>query len=135
MDFKKHSGRWFFHTICSPVIYSVIIPIVILDIWIEIYHRICFAAYRIPYVRRAEYIRIDRYKLQYLTWFEKMNCVYCGYANGLLNYARVIAGETEKYWCGIRHRTGDGFHEPEHHKGFMDYGDEESYRNLSPEKQ
>jgi hypothetical protein len=113
-----------------PVIYSMIIPIVILDIWIEIYHRICFAAYDIPYIKRGKYIRIDRQKLKYLNFFEKFNCMYCGYANGLLHYSSVIAGETEKYWCGIKHQLEEEFCEPEHHKEFIPYGDEDAYRKI-----
>ena len=76
-------------------------------------------------------IRIDRQKLKYLNIMEKLNCMYCGYANGLLNYARVISGETERYWCGIKHKSGDGFNEPEHHKDFLEYGDEEGFRAIS----
>ena len=57
-----------------------------------------------------------------------MWCAYCGYANGLMAYAVVIAGKTEKYWCGIKHKKYQNFHEPAHHKDFTEYGDEESYR-------
>ena len=114
-----------------PVIYSMTIPLIILDLWIEIYHRICFAAYGIPYVKRGKYIRIDRQKLQYLSFLEKLNCMYCGYANGLLHYSCVIAGETEKYWCGIKHQLDGEFCEPEHHEEFIPYGDEEAYKKLA----
>lgn len=131
MEFKNHPSRWFTHLMVAPIIYSMLIPIAILDIWIEIYHRICFIAYGLQYIHRTEYIRIDRQKLQYLTWFEKLNCMYCGYANGLLNYARVIAGETERYWCGIKHKGGNGFHEPQHHQQFIEYGDKAAYKKYS----
>jgi hypothetical protein len=114
-----------------PVIYSLIIPIIIIDIWVEIYHRICFPAYGIPYVKRSKFIKIDRHKLSYLDFFEKLNCVYCGYANGTLHYASVIAGETEKYWCGIKHQSDPNFIPPPHHKEFLEYGDEEAYQKLN----
>ena len=113
-----------------PFIYSITIPLVLLDIWLEIYHRICFAAYGIKYVKRSKYIKIDRQKLEYLNIIEKLNCMYCGYANGLLHYASVIAGETEKYWCGIKHKNDVDFIEPSHHKGFLEYDNEKAFREL-----
>jgi hypothetical protein len=56
--------------------------------------------------------------------------MYCGYANGLLHYASAIAGETEKYFCGIKHQSDPNFIEPPHHKNFVKYGDEEAFRSL-----
>lgn len=131
MEFKKYNDRFFRYLASAPFIYSMIIPLVLLDVWIEVYHRVTFYFYGIPYIIRKNYVRVDRHKLQYLSLFEKINCIYCGYANGLINYARVVAGETEKYWCGIKHKPGDGFVEPEHHADFIPYGDEEAYKKLS----
>lgn len=131
MQFKKYNKRFFRHSISAPFIYSMIIPLIILDIWIEAYHRVAFATYGIDYIKRKKYIKIDRHKLKYLNFFEKLNCMYCGYANGLLNYSCKIAGETEKYWCGIKHKFDENFIEPEHHNDFIPYGDEESYMKLS----
>jgi len=107
----------------APVIYGMVVPFLLFDLSLEVYHRICFFLYRIPYVRRRDYILIDRYKLPYLSPLEKVNCAYCGYANGLVNYARAITAETEKYWCAIKHRPRPGFHAPTHHKIFAPYGD------------
>ena len=64
---------------------------------------ICFRSYRIPRVRRMDYIRLDRSQLAYLNWVETLNCLYCGYANGVAAYVREIAGRTEQYWCPIKH--------------------------------
>ncbi len=76
---------------------------------------------------------MDRQKLEYLTFFEKIWCSYCGYANGLLAYAVTIAGETEKYWCGIKHEKtnpNDTFVEKVHQKDFLEYGDKEGYKQI-----
>jgi len=81
-------------------------------------------------IKRNKYIKIDRHKLKYLNWFEKLNCIYCGYANGFLHYASVIAAETEKYWCGIKHSKDKNFIPPNHHKDFLEYGDGEAFRRL-----
>ncbi|MBK6835186.1 MAG: hypothetical protein IPG89_13290 [Bacteroidetes bacterium] len=130
MNSKQHKVRLIYHILVMPLIYSLIIPVFILDFWVEIYHRICFVAYDIPYVKRSKYIKIDRHKLSYLQFYEKLNCVYCGYANGVLHYTSVIAGETEKYWCGIKHKSDAEFVSPPHHDEFIDYGDEEAYRRI-----
>ena len=117
----------FKHLLIGPIIYSLIIPLVILDIWVEIYHRICFIVYKFPYVKRLSYIKIDRHKLEYLNAWQKFDCVYCGYVNGVTNYWSKIAAESEKFWCGIKHKKSDNFIEQEHHKDFTEYGDKEDY--------
>lgn len=94
----------------------------------EVYHRVCFPLYRIPIVKRGDYIKIDRHKLQYLSLQQKFQCMYCGYVNGYLAYATEIAARIEKYWCGIQHENTPGFQPPVHHKDFPKYGDEEEYR-------
>lgn len=112
----------------APVIYSLIIPLVILDVFVTIYQTVCFPIYRITRVRRADYIAIDRHTLQYLNALQKLNCVYCGYGNGLINYTREIAGRTEAYWCPIKHaRQVEGTHD--HYVGFADFGDPDDYQD------
>jgi len=117
-----------------PFIFSVIIPLVILDIWIELYHRVGFWLYKIPYVERGKYVRIDRHRLSYLRWFEKAFCLYCGYANGLLPYAAAIAAETEKYWCAVMHKDDPSFQHPEHHKEFARYDDPDDLQTKYPRR-
>ena len=89
--------------VTAPFIYSMIIPFVALDIFLFIYQSICFPLYRIPKVKRSTYVIIDRHHLGYLNIIEKLNCTYCGYADGLLAYARQILSRTEMYWCPIKH--------------------------------
>jgi len=111
----------------APVIYSMIAPIALLDLWITVYQAIGFRLYGISLVRRSDYIVIDRQHLAYLNWIEKVNCVYCGYSNGVFAYAREIAGRTEQYWCPIRHAKR--LRAPHsHYRNFSDYGDAEGYR-------
>lgn len=115
-----------------PLTYAMIFPMVIWDICIEIYHRVCFPLCGITLLKRSNYIRFDRHKLSYLTIWEKIGCTYCSYANGLMNYSAAIAGESEKYWCGIMQKKYEGFVAPPHHKDFkLEYGDEKAYRELT----
>ncbi len=110
----------------ASVIYSLIIPFVLLDLFVTIYQAICFPVYGIPKVRRRDHIRIDRHHLAYLNAHQKLNCVYCGYCNGVLAWVREIAGRTEAYWCPIKHAARvEGTHGQ--YPDFLDYGDAEEF--------
>lgn len=114
-------------TLYTPLVFFQFIPLVLFDISLEVYHQIGFRLMGISCLKRKDFIRMDRHKLSYLTWYEKIGCAYCGYANGWFRYAGAIAGETEKYWCGIMNQKYDGFKSPEHHKDFLPYGDEKAF--------
>lgn len=114
--------------ITAPVIYSLIIPFVLLDIFVNIYQAICFPVYGIPKVTRRDYIAVDRHQLAYLNALQKFNCMYCGYCNGLIGYVREVASRTEAYWCPIKHaRHLHGGHD--HYAGFTDFGDGEGFQS------
>ena len=131
MEYRQHHPeRFVSHLLAAPFIYSMIFPLLFLDLCVEIYQHICFPLYRIPIVQRSQYIKLDRQKLAYLWWIDKVNCMYCGYANGLVHFATVIAAETEKYWCGIQHEKDLNFIPPKHHENFLPYGDEKAFNNL-----
>ncbi len=112
----------------APVIYGMIIPLIILDLSISFYQHICFRIYGIPLVCRADYLIIDRQHLAYLNIIEKFNCVYCGYGNGLIEFAREVIARTEQYWCPIKHahRTLDPHKRTQK---FVDYGDVDAWLN------
>jgi len=130
MQYKKHPERIWRHIFSMPFIYMMIVPVAILDIFLIVYHGVCFRLYKLPLIKRSQHIKIDRQKLQYLKWYEKIHCAYCGYANGVAHYFTAIAAETEKYWCGIKHAKDPNFLAPEHHKDFLEYGDEKGYKKL-----
>ena len=112
----------------APAIYALIIPLVLLDLFVGLYHAVCFPVYGIPRVRRSDYLAFDRGHLAYLNVIEKLNCVYCSYANGLLAYVREVASRTEEYWCPIKHaRRVLGVHA--RYGSFVDYGDGDAYRH------
>ena len=46
--------------------------------------------------------------LAYLDPIAKINCAYCGYANGLLHYFSAIAAQTENFWCSIKYAFYSG---------------------------
>lgn len=109
-----------------PFIYSVIVPLALLDLWVTAYQWICFPLYRIARVRRADYIVFDRHDLGYLNAIEKFNCLYCSYGNGVIAYAREVASRTEQYWCPIKHAHKVlGTHA--RYAQFLPYGDATDY--------
>jgi hypothetical protein len=129
---KTHSARYFINAnplivLSAPVIYSLIVPIALADIWIMAYQAICFPIYRIPKVRRRDYLIFDRHHLAYLNVVEKINCAYCSYYNGAIAFIREVASRTEVYWCPIKHaRRVLGPHP--HYQGFADFGDAEGFQ-------
>lgn len=111
----------------APVIWGCLLPLLLLDLATTVFQKICFPIYGIPKVVRADYIAMDRHHLSYLNGIEKLNCAYCGYANGLLAYITEMAGRTEQFWCPIKHALRlRGMHSRYGH--FVDYGDAYRYR-------
>ncbi|MBN8486714.1 MAG: hypothetical protein J0M20_03125 [Burkholderiales bacterium] len=111
----------------APVIYLGWIPFLLMDLFVTIYQAICFPVYRIPQVRRSDYLVFDREDLPYLNAIEKFNCFYCSYGNGVAAYAREVAARTEQYWCPIKHaRRIRGAHE--RYPRFFEHGDAEAFR-------
>jgi hypothetical protein len=129
---KVRSTRYFIDAnpwivLTAPVIYSLLVPIVLVDLWVMAYQAICFPAYKIPKVRRRDYLIFDRHHLAYLNTIEKINCAYCSYCNGAIAFIREVASRTEVYWCPIKHaRRILGPHP--HYQGFADFGDAEAFR-------
>lgn len=135
---RERLGSFLSHTrplvvLSAPVIYSLIIPFALLDLFVTVYQAICFPIYGIDKVRRADHIAIDRHHLQYLNGLQKMNCVYCGYCTGVISWVREVAARTEAHWCPIKHaRKIAGPHR--HYAGFADYGDSARFRDQLDER-
>ncbi|WP_136796904.1 hypothetical protein [Desulfosediminicola ganghwensis] len=135
--FKKNLYRYFreshlMFVLTTPVIYSLLVPLILLDVFLTLYQVFCFPVYQITKVARKEYVIIDRQHLAYLNLVEKVNCMYCGYANGLLAYALEIGSKTEEYWCPIKHakKTKDPH---SRYQKFLKYGDAEGYKSKMDE--
>lgn len=110
----------------APFIYSMIVPLFMLDLCVSLYQAICFPIYRMAKVRRADYFVYDRRELGYLNVIERFHCTYCAYANGLLAYATEIVARTEQYFCPIKHaRKMLGTHA--RYARFLAYGDAADY--------
>jgi hypothetical protein len=137
------SSHWL-TIVTAPVIYAVLLPMVLFDVFVTLYQWICFPVYGISRVNRSEYFVYDRSHLAYLNLIEKLNCAYCSYGNGLVAYAREVVGKTEQYWCPIKHARKTLQSHP-YYAGFVDFGDAQGYKKelenlrkqlqtISPEK-
>ena len=90
----------------APVIYSLLLPLALLDTWVTIYQGVCFPIYGIARVPRRHYLVIDRHKLAYLNAIEKVHCTFCSYANGVIAYVREVAACTEQDLVPDQARSG-----------------------------
>jgi hypothetical protein len=123
----KWLGNRPINLLTAPIIYCMVFPMLLLDVCICLYQGICFPIYKIPKVKRDNYIIFDRHHLSYLNIVEKSHCVYCTYGNGLLAYATEIIARTEQYFCPIKHaRKMMGRHA--RYANFVEYGDAEDYQ-------
>lgn len=129
---KKGFFKWLVtnrpvNLITGPIIYSMIFPMLFLDVCVSIYQMTCFPIYKIPRVKRSDYIVLDRQHLAYLNWIERFHCSYCAYGAGLIAYVTEIVGRTEQYFCPIKHaRKVLGTHG--HYLQFLEYGDASDYQ-------
>ena len=123
--------HWFskrpINLLTGPIIYSMIVPMLILDVCISFYQLTCFPIYEIKLVKRRDSMSFDRHHLHYLNWIEKFHCSYCAYGAGLLAYITEIVARTEQYFCPIKHaRKVMGTHS--RYIKFLDYGDAKNYQ-------
>ena len=118
--------------VIAPAVYGLILPLALLDLGVYLYVLICFPAWNMERVRRAQYVIVDRHRLAYLNGIEKLNCAFCGYANGVIAYAREAASRSEQYWCPIKHALRVRAPHPRY-RGFAEYGDAEDFRERREE--
>ena len=129
---KRNFFRWLVtdrpqNLITGPIIYSMIIPLLVTDLFVSFYQMTCFPIYGIKKVRRDDYIIFDRQQLHYLNFIEKFHCTYCAYGSGVISYVSEIIARTEQYFCPIKHaRKILGTHK--RYAQFLEYGVAENYQ-------
>ncbi len=105
---KTNFFRWLVayrpkNLLTGPIIYSMIVPLLMLDLGVSCYQLTCFPIYGISKVRRSDYMVFDRQQLEHLNFIEKFHCAYCAYGNRLLACITEIIGRTEAYFCPTKH--------------------------------
>ena len=131
MDYINFPKKYSLRFVISAILIGLpFFPLLIFDLLAEIYHHFSFPIYGLQKVKRSEYIAVkDRGRLKYLTWYQKLACMYCGYINGALPYFAEIASRTEKYWCGIMQPEKPGFKIQKYQieQDFSKFGDKEDF--------
>ena len=127
-----HLWDWFreiplLQLLSAPVVYMMIVPAMALDIMLFIYHHVVSRVFKIEFRKRSEYVIFDRQYLGYLNVVEKINCLYCAYFNGLMQYASSIAARTEFYFCPIKHAKKIAYNHEFYHT-FLPYGEGDDYQ-------
>lgn len=128
---KRNFFRWLVtdrpqNLITGPIIYSMIIPLLVTDLFVTFYQITCFPIYGIKKVKRGDYIIFDRQHLSYLNFIEKFHCTYCAYGTGMVAYISEIIARTEQYFCPIKHaRKVIGTHA--HYSHFLEFGEADNY--------
>ena len=130
---KMGLSHWFMtvrpqNYLTAPVIYGMIIPMALFDLCISFYQLTCFPIYGIARVRRANYIVLDHQHLAYLNIIEKIDCIYCSYAVGVLGYAQEITARTEQYFCPIKHAR-KMLNAHARYERFMEYGEADNFHS------
>jgi len=131
-----HLWAWFreipfIQLLSAPVVYMMVIPAMLLDLMLFVYRNVVSRVFKIEFAKRSDYIVFDRHYLGYLNVVEKLNCLYCAYFNGLMQYASAIAGRTEFYFCPIKHAKKIAY-KHEFYDAFLPYGEGEAYqKNLN----
>jgi len=118
------------HILSIPFIWGMVLPLLILHLAFFIYQAVTFRLYGIKRVTFRSYISFDRSKLAYLSFIDKLNCMYCTYANGLLAYTSEISHRTEYYWCGIKHKNQPDNPAFAYQDKFATYGSKEEYEKV-----
>jgi len=127
-----HLWDWFgeiplVQLLSAPVVYIMIVPAVLLDMMLFVYQNVVSRVFKIEFGKRSDYIVFDRQYLGYLNVVEKLNCLYCAYFNGLLQYASSIAARTEFYFCPIKHAKKIAYTHEYYHT-FLMYGNGDAYQ-------
>jgi hypothetical protein len=124
---KRSFFRWLttdrpLNLVTAPIIYSMAVPLLVVDLFVTFFQASCFPVYGIARVRRRDYIVFDRHHLGYLNFIERFHCEYCAYANGLIAYVAEVAARTEQYFCPVKHaRKVLGTHR--RYARFLEFGD------------
>lgn len=128
----KNLLSWFrevplLHLFTAPLIYAMVIPAIMFDVLLFVYQQVAFRVFKFEFIKRSDYMHFDHHYLGYLNLIEKLNCLYCSYFNGLMQYASAIAGRTELFFCPIKHAK-KVVSQHKFYEEFLSYGDEEEYQ-------
>ena len=74
-------------------IYGMIFPFVFGDILTIFFQEVTHLITGTPKIKRSEYIKFSRAKLPKLNILQKIGCIYCDYANGLIAWIKAVVNQ------------------------------------------
>jgi hypothetical protein len=89
----------------AALTYVMVIPVLIAHCSGWLFEQIYFRILKIPMVPFSEHVTFDRWKLKHLNLFQRFNCAYCDYVNGLASWLKAVVNRTELYSCAIKHSS------------------------------
>ncbi|RJQ16755.1 hypothetical protein C4573_01680 [Candidatus Woesearchaeota archaeon] len=119
---RLRNGNIFTVIISTFSAYICLFPLMLADIFARQFQFVYFGLHDIPKIKRSDYFAMDRQLLSKLTFFQKMNCMYCEYANGVVAYIKAVVNQMEIYSCAIKH-----VHQPEGHEHQHDFYDRKKF--------
>ncbi len=120
-DLQAPNVSWPKRLILILTIYPIVLFFLFTDFLIWWYQTIYFGILDIPKLPRHKYIIMGRYKLPGLSRMQRLNCGYCEYANGVIQWLKAVANQTEIYSCAIKYATP--LPGQEYQAGFYDQND------------
>ena len=102
MAVKKNRAGFFRHIFVLPFALVMLVPLLIFDFCLSVFHRIVFALCKMKRVNRAAHFKLDQMKIAQLGKLSRLFAIYIYYARGLMSYAGKIAAECDQYWCTPR---------------------------------
>lgn len=103
---NKKKRSFIINLFVLPFAIAMLLPLLIFDLCLSIYHRIAFAICKIKRVNRTTHFKVDQLKISQLNKIERFIYIYLFYARGVMSYATKIISETENYFCTPRPTRG-----------------------------
>ena len=102
----KKKRSFFRHIIVLPFAVVFLVPLVVFDISLSLFHRIVFGICKMKKVNRKTHFKVDQMKIAQLSKMQRFFAIYILYLRGIMNFGAKIAQECEYYWCQVRPTKG-----------------------------
>ena len=106
MKHAKKKNSLFGNILALPFAIAFLIPLVVYDLFLSLFHRIVFGLCKIKKVNRKSHFKVDQMKIAQLSKMQRFYAIYILYLRGLMNFGAKIAQECEYHWCQVRPTKG-----------------------------
>ncbi len=100
---EHHLGK-FGHYLGIVLLLSFVVVIVPMFLLTWFLSPVYFWLYRQECISPKPFFHFDRHKVKHLSFFDKVGCEYCEFANSTLQWMLAITNEIERKWCPIKNQ-------------------------------